>query len=100
MFIFADVTIGAGDGGGPRVQTYSGEDLLTNVKVNIANFFAATVTGSENNRGGSRVAVKDMDGDSKLDIIVSPGLERQRQDRRVLRQQSESHSAGRRPGIG
>ena len=71
---FADIAVGSGDGGGPRVQVYSGQALLTNVKVNVANFFAATVTGSETNRGGSRVAVKDMDGDSKLDIIVSPGL--------------------------
>jgi hypothetical protein len=71
---FADVTTGAGDGGGPRVQTYSGKDLLSNSKVRLADFFAATVTGGESNRGGSRVAIKDMDGDSKLDIIVSPGL--------------------------
>jgi hypothetical protein len=71
---FADVTTGAGDGGGPRVQTYSGKDLLSNTKVRVTDFFAATVTGSESNRGGSRVAIKDMDGDSKLDIIVSPGL--------------------------
>jgi len=70
---FADITAGAGDGGGPRVQTYSGQDLLSNTKVRLADFFAATVAGGENNRGGSRVAVKDMDGDNKLDIIVAPG---------------------------
>ena len=70
---FADVVTGSGDGGGPRVQTYSGKALLSNVKSLVTDFFAQTVQNDQNNRGGSRVTVKDLDGDSKLDIVVSPG---------------------------
>lgn len=69
---YADITAGAGDGGGPRVQTYSGKALLSNTFTLLADFFAQTVNGNVSNRGGTRVAVKDMDGDGKLDLVVSP----------------------------
>ena len=35
----------------------------------VVNFFA----GSPDNRGGVRVAVKDLDGDSKADLVVGDG---------------------------
>ena len=37
--------------------------------VQIANFFA----GDANTRGGIRVVVKDLDGDSKQDLVVGAG---------------------------
>ena len=70
---FGEVITGAGDGGGPRVQAYSGKALLTNTKTLVADFFASTVNGTTNNRGGSRVATEDINGDGLADLIVSPG---------------------------
>ena len=35
----------------------------------MANFFA----GDVNNRGGVRVAVKNLDGDTKADLVVGAG---------------------------
>ncbi len=83
---FADVVAGSGDGGAPRVSAYSGKDLLNNTQTFVANFFAGSVTGGINNRGGVRVAVKDLDQDGKADIINAPGQGRRFADRRVLRQ--------------
>jgi hypothetical protein len=37
--------------------------------VNLANFFG----GDENSRGGIRLAVKDLDGDNRADLIVGSG---------------------------
>jgi hypothetical protein len=70
---FGEVITGAGDGGGPRVQAYSGKDLINNTKTIVADFFASTVNGTINNRGGSRVATEDLNEDGLADIIVSPG---------------------------
>jgi len=66
---FADVATGAGEGGGPRVQIYSGKAIGTT----LANFFAGTVDGGIGNRGGVRVAMKDIDGDGKFDVVTAPG---------------------------
>jgi autotransporter-associated beta strand protein/predicted outer membrane repeat protein len=65
----ADLIAGAGPGGGPRVFALSGADLLNGTLRSVANFFA----GDTNNRGGVRVTVKDLDGDSKADIITGSG---------------------------
>ncbi len=66
---FADLIAGGGPGGGPRVLVLDGKALLNNEYVNLANFFA----GDINNRGGIRVAVKNLDGDSKADLLVGSG---------------------------
>jgi hypothetical protein len=66
---FADVIGGGGPGGGPRILAYSGKSLLTNAYITRANFFA----GDPNARGGVRVAVKNLDGDNKADIVVGAG---------------------------
>src|SRR5439155_1170062 len=66
---FADLIGGGGPGGGPRVFAVDGHSLLQNgtgTLLPVANFFA----GDIENRGGIRVAVKDIDGDNKADIIT------------------------------
>ena len=68
---YADLVVGGGPGGGPRVLGLSGRDLAAgnpNPAV-VANFFA----GDPNNRGGVRVAVKDLDGDRFADLVAAPG---------------------------
>ena len=67
---FADVVAGGGPGGGPRVFALSGKDLVNgNQQVQLANFFG----GDPNSRGGIRVAVKNLDGDNRGDIVVGVG---------------------------
>ncbi len=65
----ADLITGAGPGGGPRVLGLSGRDLLSNVYTPLANFFGGDLA----NRSGIRVAVKNLDGDRRADLIVGPG---------------------------
>src|SRR5262249_58738970 len=69
---FADVILGGGPGGGPRVLALSGRDLVQSGSagpVQLANFFA----GDPGTRGGVRVAAKDLDGDSRADLVVGNG---------------------------
>jgi hypothetical protein len=69
---FADVIGGGGPGGGPRVLGLSGQDLLrepgTEARV-AANFFGSDV----NNRGGIRVAGRNLDGDRRADLVAGDG---------------------------
>ncbi|HEY8503942.1 MAG TPA: hypothetical protein VIL46_05130, partial [Gemmataceae bacterium] len=66
----ADVVAGGGPGGGPRVFALSGRDLARGgVQVQLANFFAGDVS----NRGGVRVAAKDLDGDDRADLVTGSG---------------------------
>jgi hypothetical protein len=66
---FADFIAGAGPGGGPRVLALSGKDLMSGTKTPLANFFVS----DPNNRGGVRVAVKELDGDGQADLVVGAG---------------------------
>ena len=66
---FAEVIAGGGPGGGPRVTAFSGKQLLANQYDVRANFFG----GDPDNRGGVRVAVKDLDGDTRADLVVGAG---------------------------
>ena len=78
----AELVAAGGPGGGPRVRVIDGATLLTTPGVTsldiaapatpglqIGNFFS----GNADKRGGVRVAVKDLDGDSKLDLLVGSG---------------------------
>ena len=70
----ADLIFGAGPGGGPQVLIVNGENLLSQgvvaaVNVPVASYFA----GDPNNRGGIRVAVKNLDGDPFADVVVGAG---------------------------
>jgi hypothetical protein len=67
---FADLIAGGGPGGGPRVTIFQGVNLKTDsTLVMMANFFA----GDETNRGGVRLAARDLDGDGRADVITGPG---------------------------
>jgi hypothetical protein len=66
---FADVVAGGGPGGAPRVFALSGKDLLAGTQTVVANFFA----GDPNSRGGVRLAVKDLDGDNRADLVAGVG---------------------------
>jgi subtilisin-like proprotein convertase family protein len=66
----ADLVLGGGPGGGPRVLVLSGKDLVnSNQLTTLADFFA----GDPNSRGGVRVATKDVNGDGKADVIAGDG---------------------------
>jgi uncharacterized protein (TIGR03118 family) len=68
----ADIIAGGGPGGGPRVTAFSAADLLASGGATLtqtANFFA----GDPNGRGGVRVAVKELDGDNKADLVTGSG---------------------------
>jgi len=56
-------------GGGPRVSALDGAALFSNAQVRMADFFA----GDTSNRGGARVAVKNLDGDARADLVVGAG---------------------------
>ncbi|HEX4610580.1 MAG TPA: FG-GAP-like repeat-containing protein, partial [Urbifossiella sp.] len=69
-----DLVFGAGPGGGPRVLVVSGATVMSAgpaaaIDTPVANFFA----GDVNNRGGVRVAVKDLDGDRFADVMTGAG---------------------------
>jgi hypothetical protein len=69
---FDDLVVGGGPGGGPRVMALSGKDLASGNLGNpatLANLFA----GNPDNRGGVRLAAKDLDGDGRADLIVGDG---------------------------
>ena len=66
---FAEVIAGGGPGGGPRIFALSGQDLLGGTQTQVANFFA----GDTASRGGIRPAVKDLDGDTRADLVVGAG---------------------------
>ena len=67
----ADLGIGAGPGGGPRITVYSGASVVTGTPfpTQLLNFFAFDST----QRDGVRVAIKNIDGDATADLITAPG---------------------------
>ena len=60
----ADIVTGAGAGGGPHVQVFSGADLGL-----LASFFAYDPAFG----GGISVAAGDLDGDGLIDLITGAG---------------------------
>ncbi len=69
---FGDIVLGGGPGGGPRVIAVSGAELISSGGAIIsfkANFFA----GDSNLRNGVPVAVRQLDGDTKADIVTGSG---------------------------
>jgi hypothetical protein len=66
---FGDLVAGGGPGGGPRVLALSGQGLLVGQAVPLANFFAGSVT----ERSGVPIAVTNLDGDSRADLMTGTG---------------------------
>jgi len=66
----AELIAGGGPGGGPRVSSFAGTSLVSGATPQrVVDFFA----GAPTNRGGVRVATKDLDGDANADLIVGAG---------------------------
>jgi ELWxxDGT repeat protein len=61
----AEIVVSPDEGGGPRVRVFNGGDLTP-----IADFFGID---DPNFRGGARVAIGDMNGDGKGDLLVVAG---------------------------
>ncbi|MDB5307018.1 MAG: Ribose transport system, periplasmic ribose-binding protein RbsB [Gemmataceae bacterium] len=66
---FGELVIGTDVGGGPRVRVFDGASLAAGVPVVVADFFSGPVT----DRGGVRVAVRDVDGDGYAEILTGSG---------------------------
>jgi hypothetical protein len=71
---FADLVFGGGPGGGPRVFAIDGKTAFTSSPTAannspLLNFFAFNA----DQRGGVRVALKDIDNDARLDLTVGSG---------------------------
>jgi hypothetical protein len=67
---YADLIVGSYAGAGTRVTAYSGQALVTsNTRTQIASF----LPGEASSTTGVRVAVRDVNGDGKLDLVTSSG---------------------------
>ena len=67
---FADVLIGSGVGGGPRVRVVSGDGISNASQVGIADFFAYEPTF----RGGVNVGAGTLTGGKFADVIAGAGF--------------------------
>ena len=70
-----DLVFGGGPGGAPRVFILGGDKVTANDVAGaqaapIANFFVA---GNTTDRGGVRLSVEDLDGDTKGDLAAASG---------------------------
>jgi len=65
----AELIVGSGPSGAPRVLALDGAELIRGKFATLANFFA----GDANARGGVRLAVRDVDGAGSLVLLTAPG---------------------------
>jgi protocatechuate 3,4-dioxygenase beta subunit len=64
----ADLVVGADAGGGPRVMVFDGT-TLAGTPTPVANLYAFDAGRT----GGVRVAARDVTGDGRADLILTPG---------------------------
>ena len=69
--LLSDIVVGAGPGGGPRVQVFEAKSLINTPEAptSLINFFGFSSTS----RQGVRVAVKNVDGDAIPDLLIGEG---------------------------
>jgi uncharacterized protein YegL len=65
----ADIAVSAGVGGSSRISVFSGAELMSGTPRPFADFLA----GPAEDRGGARVAVRDLVEDDSADLIVGLG---------------------------
>ncbi|MBX9627941.1 MAG: VCBS repeat-containing protein [Gemmataceae bacterium] len=63
---FADIAVSPDEGGGPRVRVYRGNGFT-----GLADFFGIE---DPNFRGGARVALGDLSGDGRAEVVVAAGF--------------------------
>ena len=68
-----DVITGAGAGGGPHVQVYSGKKLLGGVAERIVSPVGSFFAFDPRFQGGVFVAAGDVNGDGRMDIVCAAG---------------------------
>ena len=61
---FAEIVTGAGEGGGPHVQVFSGK---------TGDVIHSFMAGNETGRGGAYVVVGNVQGDGRLDVVTGTG---------------------------
>lgn len=66
---FAEIVVGADTGGAPRLAVYDGGSVVGNAPRELADFFSGPTT----DRGGVRVAVRDVGGDGFAELITGGG---------------------------
>ncbi len=70
----ADLTFGAGPGGGPRVVTVSGQSLLSQGgAAAVSRPLSDQFVGDTNSRGGVRVTTKQLDGGGRAAVVAGSG---------------------------
>jgi hypothetical protein len=69
-----DIIVGAGQGGGPRVQVFSRDPLDLNANGVTLELFADFFAYDANDRFGVRVAAGDLDGVDRDYIVTAPGI--------------------------
>ena len=68
---FGEIVVGAEAGGGPRVAAFDGAQLAAfGGPLMVANFFSGPAT----DRGGARVAARDLDGDGRVELLTGAGV--------------------------
>jgi hypothetical protein len=68
----ADLVVGAGFSGGPRVAVYEGASVTKATPTRLVNDFFALPDVAF--RGGVSIDAGDVDGDGRADLIVGPGF--------------------------
>ncbi|MGL4423778.1 MAG: FG-GAP repeat domain-containing protein, partial [Gemmataceae bacterium] len=69
----ADLIVGAGFGGGPRVAIFDGASLTTTPRKLVNDFFAFTGTDAQSLRNGVTLAAGDLTGDGRADLVIGGG---------------------------